>query len=236
MRVTHAGDVLTGGSIFHCEASFCNQLSCLAVDHMHSKHLVRLRVSQNLDETIGICVRLSTAVGHEREVSLLVFYSLLLELILSLANPGDFRVSVNHRRNQVVVHVNVSSVHALNTKNTLILGLVCKHGTIDDITDRIYTWYVRLELAVNLNLPFLPHFHTYSVEPKAVGERTTTNAHENNIRVESRSLAFLHTLHVNPKGSVSFLVNSCYLRVQLELESLLLQGSLEGLRNFSVNA
>lgn len=62
---------------------------------MNSQHLVRLLLYQKLDLSLRIQVRLRPRVRSEWELSNLVLHTSRLQLLLSLADPCNFRVSVD---------------------------------------------------------------------------------------------------------------------------------------------
>jgi hypothetical protein len=121
-----------------------------------SQNTISLGIGDDLHEPLGVCVRAGPAVGGKREISHVVLSPSLFELVLSLSNPSDLRVRVNDGGDSVVVNMTMASSNLFRDGNALLLGLVSKHGTNHDITNRENVLLVGPELLVNLDTtPFV---------------------------------------------------------------------------------
>ena len=74
---------------------------------MTSENFVSGLVRENFDKAISVVDSLGSGVGHEWEGANLVLGALGLQVLLSLADPGDFGVGVDDGGDAVVVNVNV---------------------------------------------------------------------------------------------------------------------------------
>src|SRR5699024_3370259 len=90
---------------FHCHDTFVDHLGNHRADHVHAQDAIGFGVGDDLHLADGLVHGHGTAVGGEREAAGLVVEPFVLALLLGLADPGDFRLGVDHRRNHVVVHV-----------------------------------------------------------------------------------------------------------------------------------
>jgi hypothetical protein len=107
-----------------------------AADDMHAEHAIGLGIGQDLHEAIGLLVGLGAAVRRERELADLVGDAGGLQLLLGLADGGDFRLRVDDARNDVVVHVAGLAGEDFGNRDALVLGLVREHRA-DAITSPI---------------------------------------------------------------------------------------------------
>src|SRR6202035_6023692 len=94
-------------------------------------------VGQDVDETFGGEVHLGAGIGGEGKLSDVVADISGLELLLGFADRSDFRISVNHVRNDVVVHVSSLAGENFGDRDAFLLGLVRQHRAGDDIADGI---------------------------------------------------------------------------------------------------
>src|SRR6187402_2655026 len=89
------------------------------------------------------------AAGRERKLADLVSPAARLHLLLRLANPGNFRVGVDHRRNDVVVHVAVFAGDHVTDHHAFILRLVRQHRAAHAVADGIDVLGRRLAVIVH---------------------------------------------------------------------------------------
>lgn len=83
-----------------------------------TKDLVCLLLSQDLHEPFGVGIGLGAGVGTEVEFADVVFGSGGLELLLSLADPGDLGVRVDDGGDGSVVDVSVSGFQEFGSSDT----------------------------------------------------------------------------------------------------------------------
>ena len=85
---------------------------------MSTQNLIRLLLRDDLDEALAIQVSLGSRVCRKAEFSNIVLNSGGFELLLGLAHPRNLRVSVDDRRNSVVVDVAVSALEVFDSGDT----------------------------------------------------------------------------------------------------------------------
>jgi len=125
-----------------------------------AQNTVGLGVGDDLHEAVSVGIRAGPAVGGKGEVADAVLYAGLLQLVLGLAHPGDLRVCVHNGGDGVVVDVSVAASELLRHRDTLLLGLVCEHGSDHHVADREDVALVGLEVSVDLNATTLVNLHT----------------------------------------------------------------------------
>ena len=75
--------------------------------------------------------------ADERELAGLVFDAGLLQLLLGLADRGDFRAGVNDTGNDVVVHMARLAGNDLGHRDALVFSLVRQHRPGNHIADGV---------------------------------------------------------------------------------------------------
>ena len=85
---------------------------------MDTEDLVGLLLSDKLDETISVEVGLGARVGREAEFADVVLHAGLLQVLLGLADPGDFGMGVDDGGDGPVVDVTMSVLDELNSGDT----------------------------------------------------------------------------------------------------------------------
>lgn len=193
---------------------------------MNAEDLVSLLLRDELHLALGVEVRLRPRVGHEGELADLVLDTVRLELLLGLADPGDFRMSVDDGGNCAVVDVTVTGVEILSGRNALLLGLVREHGTEGDVADTLDASDSGVELRVNDDTALGVDFDADLLEVEAGSDGTTADRDEDDVGFEDLFLSALGALDVDEDLAVA-LLRAGDLGVQLELEALLCQGLLE---------
>merc|ERR1719284_603881 len=149
VSVADTGDVFAGGTVFKSKSSFVNHLSSAGSNNVRAQKSVCCLLTEDLDQPVCVVVALGSAVRGKGELANVVGDALGLQLFLVLAHPGHLRVSVDHTRNTVVVNVHWASDHSLTADDSLVLGLVCKHRSLDDVADGIDVGEDSLESGVN---------------------------------------------------------------------------------------
>ena len=113
-----AGNVFGACTILNGKDSLGDHLTSVGADDVHAEDLVSLLLGEELDEAVGVEVGLGTRVGDEAELADVVLDTSGLEVLLSLTNPGDLRVSVDNRGNGGVVDVAVTVLDKLDSGDT----------------------------------------------------------------------------------------------------------------------
>jgi len=172
------GNIFRRCSILHGQNGLVDQLAGSGANDVRAQHAVSCLIRQNLDETVGLVVRLGTGVGHEGELAHFVGNSLLLKGLLGFAHPRDLGMRVDHTGHTVVVNVNVTAVDALDGDHALILGLVGQHGAVNAIANGINRWHHGLERGINRNATAIVLDNAHTLQAKAFGVGTTSHAHQ----------------------------------------------------------
>lgn len=97
---------------------------------MNTKHSIGFLLDNELNEAFHVDIGLGTGVCHEGELSDLIFNTSCFELLLSLADPCDFRMSVDNGGDGVVVYVSVTRFDVLSNSNTYTTALISSNATI----------------------------------------------------------------------------------------------------------
>jgi len=146
-----------------------------------AKDLVSLLLGNELDHTLSVEVGLGSAVGKEGEFADLVRNTSSFELLLVLANPSNFRVGIDDRRNGIVVDVTVTLLDDLSGSNTLLFGFVCQHGTESNISNGVHASDTSVELVVNDNATTLVEFYANFLKVQRACYWTTANRDKDNV-------------------------------------------------------
>src|SRR5690606_33587195 len=115
--------VFGAGAEFHGDGALLDQLGRARADDVNAQHAVGLGIGDDLDETGGVVGGHGTAAGGERSDADIDLDSLGLQGLLGLADPGDFRMGVDHRRDQVVVHLGLVTGDALGNHHAFFRSL-----------------------------------------------------------------------------------------------------------------
>jgi hypothetical protein len=107
-----------------------------------------------------------------------------LQLLLVLSDPSDLGMSVDDRRNGGVVDVTVTLVDDLDSGDTLLLGLVGKHGSEGDISDALDTLDRGVELVVDDDSTLVVELDADGLEVEVLGDGSSTDSNEDDVSVE----------------------------------------------------
>ena len=105
VRVAGSRQILGRTAKLHQNRGLMDHFAGLAADDMHAKHPIRLRICENLHETVSGLVDLGTAIGGEGEFARRVGHAGLLQLFLGLADRRHFRRGIHDAWDNIVVHV-----------------------------------------------------------------------------------------------------------------------------------
>lgn len=144
---------------------------------MRSQNPVCVLIRQNLDETIGVIVRLCSRVCHERKFADFVLNAFALEIFFCFADPADFRVRVDDRWHAIVINVDWATLDALHADNALVFGLVGQHGAVDAVADGVNIRDDSLEVGVDRDAPTLVTLDTHFFEAKVEGVGPAADAY-----------------------------------------------------------
>lgn len=235
VSVAGARNVLGAGRVFHRERALGNHLTRVGAHDVDAEHAVGLLLHNEFDLAFRLHVGLGTRVRKEGELADLVFHAVLLDLLLSAANPRNLGVGVDNRRDHVVVDVAMARLDNFRGSNALILGLVRKHRAKGRVTNALDALAGGVVLVIHNNTAAVVRLDTDSLEVEATGHRATANRKEHAVGLNLFGLAALDLLKVE-HNLVRLTVNRRQLRAEAELDALLLERALERLGNLAIDA
>src|SRR3990167_2748484 len=221
VREDHHAQVLGAGTEFHADGTLLDQLGGARADHVNAQYAVGSGVGNNLDHAAGIIGSHGPATGGEREGTDVDGNALALQLLLGLADPGDFRMGIDDRWDQVVVHLGLVPGDALGNHHTFFRGLVRQHGAANHVTNGVNARYAAGALVVDIDEAALVQIDTAIGGQQIGGHRTTADRHDQ--FVEGQLLLAFGIGEVD--GDLLLLhFGAGYPRPQANLQTLLGQG------------
>lgn len=234
MGVAGSCNVLCRSLVLDGKNGRSNHLTGVRADDVNTENLVGLLLDEELDDTVGIGVSLGTRVGKEGELAHLVLHTLLLELLLVLSDPSHLGVGVDDSGDGSVVDVSMTSLDDLDSSDTLLLGLVRKHGSESGVTNALDTLAGGVVLVIDNDASALVLLDSDSLEVETAGDGSSTNGNKDDIGIQLSLLAALSILDIERDLAVLLLgVND--LGAHTELDALLLKGLLEALCDLTVD-
>lgn len=235
VRVAHTGKILRGGTVLEGDDSLSNGLTGVRANDVGSEKAVSLLAGKELDESLGLTDGACARVGHVVELALLVLNALCLELLLGGAHGSNLGASVDDAGHGIVVDVSCLTREDLSDSRAVVLSLVCKHGSLDDITSSVDGRDVGAEVVIDLNASSLVNSNAKLLEAETLGVRAASSGHKHNVGLDGLGVTTLAGLHGHLDAVVSHL-SASHLGLELEVDALLLEGALEGLNELSVHA
>lgn len=135
VSVARPCNILTRRAVLKRKSALRNHLTGVGADDVYAQETVGLGVGEHLDHTLSVQVGLGSRVGAEGEGADVVRDLLVLQVLLTLADPGDLGVGVHDRGDTAVVDVAVALLDVFDGSNSLLLSLVSKHGSEGRVTD-----------------------------------------------------------------------------------------------------
>src|SRR5690606_128751 len=154
-----------------------------------TQYAVGLGAGDNLDEAGGIVGSHGATAGSEGEHADVDFNAFGLQLLLVLANPGGFRMGVDNRRDQVVVHLRLVTGDALGNHHALFRRLVGQHQAAYHVTDGVHARYRRSAMIIDIHIAAFVQINTGIGSQQIGSNRATANG--NDQLVESHFLIAL---------------------------------------------
>lgn len=189
---------------------------------MNAQYPVSLGIRDELNEALSVEVGLRSRVGRERKLSDIVLDVSCLELLLVLANPGDFGVSVHDRGDGAVVDMAVTLADVLDNGDGLLLSLVGQHGSESNVTNGTDVRDLGTVFLVDDHTATLVNLKANVLKTKAVGVWTATDGNEDNVSIEGLLFSALGGLN-SDLDALALGITSGDLGVELELHALLLE-------------
>ena len=177
-------NVLARRTIFQCKSALGNHLASIGSDDVDAEQAVRLGVGQHLNHTLSVEVGLGPRVGAEGEGTDPVGDLLVLEVLLTLANPRNLGVGVHNGRDAAVVDVAVPLLDVLDDGNSFFLSLVGKHGSECGIADTADMGNLSPVLGIDNDAAALVHLKTNILQAEASGVRPASDGDEDGLGVE----------------------------------------------------
>src|SRR5690606_29230756 len=140
----------------HLLAKICSTWS----QDVATQHTVSLGVGNNLDQTGRLVCCHRTSVDAEREGTHVVLNTFSLELLFCFTNPGQFRMGVDNKRNQVVVNLGLLANNTFGNHHTFFTALVCQHRATNQVAGSPDTRNSSRAEFVNDNKTALINFNT----------------------------------------------------------------------------
>ena len=141
---------------------------------------------------------------------------------------------VHHAGDGVVVHVAGKARHVLDGGNALLLGLVCQHGSRDDVADGPHAGGAGLELVVDLHTAKAVGGDAVVLQVEALCEGAAAGGHQHDVHVQLLGVTAGAGLDGQSHTAVGDL-GLGDLVAQHELEALLLEELLVLLRDLAVH-
>ena len=195
---------------------------------MDTQNLVSLLLSNNLDESLRILVRLGPGVRSERELPDLKLHALLLQILFRLSDPSDLRVGVHDRWDGIVVDMPVTRLEILHSGDTLFFGLVGKHGSKGDIADTLNSRDRGVELVINHDSAPVVDLNSNVLETETLDVWSATDGDKDDISLQGLFLAVLGGFGLDEYLALG-LVSTGNLGIKLEFDALLRESPLERL-------
>ncbi|KAI9910639.1 hypothetical protein PsorP6_010427 [Peronosclerospora sorghi] len=179
--VARASEVFTSRAILNANHPLGNHLPSVASDNVDAKQLVRLLISQDLDETVRFGHRARPAIGHHGELADIVPDAFSLEFLLRLAHGSKLRERVDHTGNRIVVDMPVLPSNVFHACNPLFFRLVRQHGAFDHVANGKDTRHLRTEGLIDFNPTELVRLNAHLLQAQACSERATACSHEHRV-------------------------------------------------------
>lgn len=142
-------------------------------------------------------------------------------------------MSVDDRRNGVVVNVTTLSSDELDGSDAFLLSLMSEHRSWDDVTDGENVGDARLEVTINRDSSLVIELDANLLCVQTIHERTSTRAHQDVVSFQSLQVAALHWLHHDRTVSAMVYSRKHFMSGE-DLETLMLKRLRECLRDVSV--
>lgn len=183
VSVAGSRNVLARGAVLEGQGSLGNHLAGAGADNVGAQQAVRLGVGKDLDEAVRVEVGLGSGVGAEGEGADLVGDVLALEVLLGLADPGDLGVCVHDGRDAAVVDVAVALGNVLDDGNSLLLGLVGKHGAKGHVTNAADVRDLGSVLGVDDDAAALVQLEANVLQAQALSVGTAADGDQDNLGI-----------------------------------------------------
>lgn len=184
VSVAGSGNIFARGTVLKSKGSLSNHLTGVRAYNVDTQETVSLGVGKHLDNAFRIHVCLGARVGAEGESTDTVGDLLGLEVLLTLANPGDFGVGVHDGGNAAIVDVAVTLLDVFDNSDSLLLGLVGKHRAESSVSDTTNVRDLGAVFGVDDNTAALIKLHTNVLKTETLSVRATANGDEDDLGIK----------------------------------------------------
>src|SRR5690554_4448551 len=191
VRKAGQGKIFCAGTEFHGNHALGNDFRRLWTYDMEAQNTVGLRVCNDLDHAASRIRSHGTTIGRKREGAHVILFTLGLQLLFGLTNPGNFRCGVDDVRNAVIVDLRLVTGNTLRNHHAFFRRFVCQHWTTNDIAYSPNAWRFRFAVVIDEDEPALVQLDPGIFGQQPVGVGTTANSHNQLVK-----LGFLFALGV----------------------------------------
>ncbi|MNS99405.1 hypothetical protein D3C72_1338060 [compost metagenome] len=138
-------------------------------------------ISNDFHEALRITFRTSTAIRHEWEFTHIHFNAFFFGLLFRQTHSCDLRVSVDHSRNCVVIHVTSFTNKHLCKGNAFFFRFMRKHRARDNVTDSIDTRDVRLIMFIDDHATLWVFLHADFFKAQTTRKGFTARGYQNHV-------------------------------------------------------
>ena len=145
---------------------------------MDAQYAVSLGISDDFDKATGVVGCHGTARSGKREGADVNFNAFSFQLLFVLADPCNFRVGVDNRWDQVVVHLGFVALDALDNHDAFFGSLVRQHHAANHVTNGVDAWNGGSAVIVNVDETTLVDVHAAVGCQQVGGHWTATNGYD----------------------------------------------------------
>ncbi len=160
--------VFTAGSKIHGDRNFVDELTGVGTDDMYTQDSVCLCIGKDLDEAIGMTAGTCSTIGCESKFSCSIFSAGRFQTVLCFTGSSNFRLSVDHSRDDFVIDMTEAGKHSFNAGDAFFFGFVGQHGSANDVTDRINSAYGCLVAGTDTHKSSLVSLHADGIKSEGV--------------------------------------------------------------------
>ena len=230
-----ARQVLGRSAEFHQHRRLVDQVARALADDVDAEHPVGRLVGKDLHEAFGRQHGARPAVGGERELAGHIGDAGLFQLFLGLADRGHFRLRVDHRRDDAIVHMARLPGDPLGHRHALVLGLVRQHRALDHVAERPDAFHRGVPVVVDLDAAATVEHDAGVFETEAFRVGLAAGRHQHDVGLQRFGIAALDRLEGH-FGTLSGLGDSGHLGAGADRHALLFQHALELFRHIAVHA
>lgn len=182
--MTRPCDVLRRSPILDRQNTLGNHLARICANDMNPQNAIRLGVRDELDEALGLKIRLGARVGGEGEGAGLVLDAGRLHFGFVLPDPSHFRVRVHDGRDGAVVDVPVAFGDVFDGRDGFFFRFVREHRPEGAVADDPDVWELGPVFLVDDQSALFVGFQADVFEAEAGGVRAAADGDEDDVGFE----------------------------------------------------